>query len=96
MCLGFVAKMGTSGLYWGMLLGPVLQTACYLVIIGRIKWQDEAAAARAAAAVVVPPREGLQQQAVASGGDGRCSRDSDGKGGATGCVVAATVIQPTD
>ena len=50
--LGFWAKQGVQGFYGGMVLGPFIQTVCYLMLILRLRWPQEAAAAqqRAAAA----------------------------------------------
>lgn len=44
--LGFWAKLGVVGMYSGMTLGPFVQTVCYLAIILRLRWGQEAAAAR--------------------------------------------------
>lgn len=48
--LGFWAQLGVQGMYSGMVLGPMIQTAGYLRLIWRLHWPEEAAAARLRAA----------------------------------------------
>ncbi|GAB4814513.1 hypothetical protein N2152v2_001559 [Parachlorella kessleri] len=45
LMLGFHFKLGVEGLYWGMTLGPGAQCVCYLLLLGRLQWQQEAEAA---------------------------------------------------
>ena len=44
--LAFGLQRGVEGLYTGMLLGPVTQCLCYLLLIARLRWREEAEAAR--------------------------------------------------
>ncbi|KAL4857142.1 Protein DETOXIFICATION 15 [Chlorella vulgaris] len=53
--LGFYFKLGVAGLYSGMVLGPAIQTACYLALIGKLSWSHEAHMARQRAAAAAAP-----------------------------------------
>lgn len=46
--LGFHFHWGVEGLYSGVVLGPLAQLCCYLVLILRLNWDKEAAEAHAA------------------------------------------------
>ncbi len=46
LLLAFVCGLGVEGLYSGMVLGPFTQCCCYLWLIRRLRWQEEAEAAR--------------------------------------------------
>lgn len=48
--LGFWAKLGVVGFYSGMVLGPMVQSGAYLLLILRLHWGREAAAAQQRAA----------------------------------------------
>ena len=44
--LGFPLKLGVQGFYGGMVLGPFIQTICYLWLILGLRWGQEAQLAR--------------------------------------------------
>ena len=44
--LGFPLKLGVQGFYGGMVLGPYIQTICYLWLILGLRWGQEAQLAR--------------------------------------------------
>lgn len=46
LLLAFTFGRGVEGLYSGMVLGPLAQCCCYLWLVGRLRWREEAAAAR--------------------------------------------------
>lgn len=53
--LGFYFKLGVQGMYGGMALGPLIQTAAYLSLILKLSWAQEAHLARQRAAVASAP-----------------------------------------
>jgi MATE family multidrug resistance protein len=53
--LGFYFKLGVAGLYSGMVLGPAIQTACYLALIWKLSWSHEAHMARQRAVAAAAP-----------------------------------------
>lgn len=42
MSLSFLLKQGVEGLYSGMALGPACQCSCYLLLVWRLRWKEEA------------------------------------------------------
>ncbi len=48
MLFCFHLHMGVEGLYTGLILGPVAQWCCYMVLILRLNWAREAVTAHAA------------------------------------------------
>lgn len=43
--LGFKTSLGAAGIWWGMIIGVILQTATLIIITARTNWDAEAAKA---------------------------------------------------